>query len=134
MASNLSGRGETAMWKGLMVGHDTKESEMVKGNAMITARISAATLADQAGGSPSADLVDVSLTNIINDKGKASRVPMLEWTNLDLEGGEFKKGSEISGAFYDNGNEVVGEFSKSMIMGVFGALEYEMDDTMMAGN
>ena len=51
MAANLSGRGETAMWKGLMVGHDMDADaatfgDMLKGNAMITARVGEATLAD----------------------------------------------------------------------------------------
>ena len=144
MASDLSGRGETAVWKGLMVGHDMDADQgptygdMLKGNAMITARVGEATLADnQAANVP--DIVDVSLTNIINDAGKASRVPMLEWTNLDLNGGSFAKGTEIVGGFYDNGNEVVGQFSKSDIMGVFGAVEYDMPamgmmDDMASGN
>ena len=130
MASNLSGRGETAYWKGLMVGHDMDADaatfgDMLKGNAMIKARVGEATLADnQAARTP--DIVDVMIDNIINSKGAASRVPELEWTNLDLIGGSFAKGSEIMGQFYDNGNEVVGEFDKDDIVGVFGAVEYEM--------
>ena len=95
---------------------------MLKGNATLTARIGAAALADT-DVALAPDLVDVSLTNIINDTGKAARVPELHWTNLDLDGGEFAEDSEIAGAFYDNGNEVVGQFSKMDIMGVFGALE-----------
>ena len=136
MASDLSGRGETAMWKGLMVGHDmdaeaATANEMLKGNASITARVGEATLADQSVAS-APDIVDVSLTNIITADGTAvSRVADgIHWTNLDLDGGGFKKGTEIVGAFYDNGNEVVGEFNKSKILGVFGAVEYEMMDTM----
>ena len=45
------------------------------------------------------DIVDVSLTNIINAKGTAvSRVADgIHWTNLDLEGGSFAKGDEIDG-------------------------------------
>ena len=35
------------------------------------------------------------------------------------------------GAFYDNGNEVVGQFSKEKILGVFGAVEYDMAYEMM---
>ena len=132
MAMNLSGRGETAMWKGLMLGHDMDADaatfgSMLKGNASITARVGEATLADnQAANVP--DVVDVSLTNIINAKGTAiSRVADgIHWTNLDLDDGGFAKGSEIMGQFYDNGNEVVGEFDKEDIMGVFGAVEYEM--------
>ena len=137
VATDLSGRGATAVWKGMMVGHDmdadsATANELLKGNASITARIGAATLADQASGSTMADLVDVSLTNIITGAGTAvARVADdgIQWTNLDLAGGEFAKGSEISGAFYDNGNEVVGGFSKMDITGAFGAVEY-MDDTM----
>ena len=132
MAMNLSGRGATAMWKGLMVGHDmdgdaATYGSMLKGNASITARVGEATLADnQAANVP--DVVDVSLTNIINAKGTmVSRVADgIHWTNLDLDGGMFGKGSEIMGAFYDNGNEVVGEFDKMDIMGVFGAVEDDM--------
>ena len=139
-ASNLSGRGESAMWKGLMVGHDmdadaATSGAMLKGNAMITARVGEATLADnQAARTP--DIVDVSLTNIITADGTAvSRVADgIHWTNLDLSGGGFAKGTEIMGTFYDNGNEVVGEFSKSDILGVFGAAEYEMMDDAMASN
>jgi hypothetical protein len=136
MASNLSGRGETAMWKGLMVGHDmdaeaSTYGDMLKGNASITARVGEATLADQSVAS-APDIVDVSLTNIITADGTAvSRVADgIHWTNLDLKGGGFAKGTEVMGAFYDNGNEVVGEFNKSKILGVFGAVEYEMMDTM----
>ena len=137
IATDLSGRGATAVWKGLMVGHDmdadsATANELLKGNASITARIGAATLADQASGSTMADLVDVSLTNIITGAGTAvARVADggIQWTNLDLAGGKFAKGSEISGAFYDNGNEVVGGFSKMDITGAFGAVEY-MEDTM----
>ena len=138
-AANLSGRGETAMWKGLMVGHDmdadaATNGMMVKGNAMITARVGEATLADQSKAT-APDIVDLSLTNIITADGTAvSRVADgIHWTNLDLTGGEFAKGSEVMGTFYDNGNEVVGEFNKEDIMGVFGAMEYDMpamDDTM----
>ena len=138
MATNLSGRGETAVWKGLMVGHDLDADkgatygELLKGNAKITARLGAAVLADIGGAQPdTANLVDVELKNIINAAGKASRVPKISWTNLDLYGGSFSKGSEISGTFYDNGNEVVGEFNKMDILGAFGAVEY-MDDTMTA--
>ena len=137
MATNLSGRGETASWKGLMVGHDmdaeaATHGDMVKGNAMITARVGEATLADnQAARTP--DIVDVSLTNIINDKGTmVERVKDgIKWTNLDLIGGEFSKGSEIMGQFYDNGDEVVGQFNSEKILGVFGAREYEMMDDAM---
>jgi hypothetical protein len=143
-ATDLSGRGETAMWKGLMVGHDMDEDqgptfgEMLKGNASITAHLAPATLADQSGTTTNmVSLVDVSLTNIINGDGKASRVPELMWNNLDLEGADpggaavtFGKGSEISGTFYDDGDEVIGNFNKEDIVGVFGAVEYEMMDTM----
>ena len=137
IASDLSGFGETATWKGLMVGHDmdgtaATANEMLKGNASVTARVSAATLADQAAGNVSADVVDVSLTNIITGTGTAvSRVADgIHWTNLDLDGGSFAKGTEVMGAFYDNGNEVVGQFSKEKILGVFGAVEYEMMEAM----
>ena len=137
VARDLSGRGAEATWKGLMVGHDmdadsATANELLKGNASITARIGAATLADQASGSTTADLVDVSLTNIITGAGTAvARVADngIQWTNLDLTGGYFDKGTEISGAFYDNGNEVVGGFNKMDITGAFGAVEY-MEDTM----
>ena len=131
-AANLSGRGETAMWKGLMVGHDMKGSAMVKGNASVTARVSDAVLADRADGNLSADVVDVSLTNVITADGTAvARVADgIHWTNLNLSGGRFSKGDEIAGAFYDNGNEVVGEFEKEDILGVFGAMEYEMEEMM----
>ena len=147
MATDLSGRGDTAVWKGMMVGHDLDADkgatygQMLKGNAMITAHLAPATLADQSGTQADmVSLVDVALTNIINDKGEASRVPYLMWTNLDLNGADrggdpvsFAKGSEIMGYFYDDGNEVVGEFNKDDIVGVFGAVEYEMmDDDMMA--
>ena len=134
VADSLSGRGETAMWKGLMVGHDMKGSGLVKGNASVTARVSDAVLADQANaGRTAADVVDVSLTNIITGDGTAvSRVANgIHWTNLNLSAGSFNKGSEISGAFYDNGNEVVGQFEKEDILGVFGAMEYEMMDGAM---
>ena len=130
--TSLSGRGESAMWKGLMLGRDMAEgagAALVKGNASVTARISDAVLADTKGGDPTADVVDVSLTNIV----KAADATLLErvsdgihWTNLDLDGGSFSKGSEISGDFYDGGDEVVGMFSKDMIDGVFGAVEYDM--------
>ena len=154
MAMDLSGRGSTAMWKGLMVGHDMDKDEatygnMVKGNASITAQLAPATLADQTGSaSGGVSLVDVALTNIINDKGEDARVTELMWTNLDLvgaapgldgqdDGGDpmamavsFSKGSEITGNFYDDGNEVVGKFNKEDIAGVFGAVEYEMMDDM----
>ena len=133
VTTRLSGRGETAMWKGLMVGHDIVGEEMVKGNASVTARISDAVLADQqAGGTLAADVVDVSLTNIINAEGTAvSRVADgIHWTNLDLSAGKFEKGDEIMGAFYDSGNEVVGQFNKESILGAFGAMEYEMEDMM----
>ena len=131
-AANLSGRGETAMWKGLMVGHDMKGSAMVKGNASVTARVSDAVLADRATGNLAADVVDVMLSNIITADGTAvARVADgIHWTNLNLSGGRFSKGDEIAGAFYDNGNEVVGEFEKEDILGVFGALEYEMEEMM----
>ena len=139
IATDLSGRGAEAVWKGLMVGHDMDAdsatvNELLKGNASITARIGAATLADQASGSTMADLVDVSLTNIITGAGTpVARVADggIQWTNLDLAGGTFAKGSEISGKFYDNGNEVVGGFNKMDITGAFGAVEY-MEDTMPA--
>jgi hypothetical protein len=137
MADNLSGRGETAHWKGLMVGHDmdaeaATNGMMLKGNAMITARVGEATLADQAKAT-APDIVDLSLTNIITADGTAvSRVADgIHWTNLDLIGGGFEKGSEIKGQFYDGGNEVVGTFDKESILGAFGAVEYEaMDDAM----
>ena len=133
IASDLSGRGETATWKGLMVGHDMDATadtanEMLKGNASITARLSSAVLADRTGTAQDlADVVDVSLTNIITGDGTmVSRVmDGIHWTNLDLYAGSFAKGTEITGAFYDNGNEVVGQFSKEKILGVFGAVEYE---------
>ena len=152
MAMDLSGRGSTAMWKGLMVGHDMDKDEatygnMVKGNASITAQLAPATLADQTGSASGVvSLVDVALTNIINDKGEDARVTELTWTNLDLVGAapgldgqddegdpmamavSFSKGSEITGNFYDDGNEVVGKFNKEDIAGVFGAVEYEMMD------
>ena len=131
--SHLSGRGATAMWKGLMVGHDIVGEEMVKGNASVTARVSDAVLADQAAaGRAAADVLDVSLTNIITADGTAvSRVAEgIHWTDLDLIGGWFAKGDEIQGAFYDSGNEVVGEFEKEGILGVFGAMEYEMEEMM----
>ena len=132
--SHLSGRGEKAYWKGLMVGHDmdadaATSGKMLKGNAMVTARVSDAVLADRAGtGNTAADVVDVMLSNIITADGTAvSRVAGgIEWKNLDLTGGYFEKGSEIRGGFYDNGNEVVGEFNKEDILGVFGAMEYDM--------
>ena len=48
VATDLSGRGETAVWKGMMVGHDMDAdsrappyNELLKGNASITARIGA---------------------------------------------------------------------------------------------
>jgi hypothetical protein len=155
MAMNLSGRGETAMWKGLMVGHDMDENkgptfgDLLKGNASITANLAPATLSDQSGTTTNmVSLVDVALTNIINGKGEAARVPELIWTNLDLMGAAagndnaagtaplavtFSKGSEINGMFYDDGDEVIGNFNKEDIVGVFGAVEYEMmDDGMMA--
>jgi hypothetical protein len=132
VTGNLSGFGESAMWKGLMAGHDTKGGKMVKGNASITARVGEATLAD-ASALNVPDIVDVSLTNIITGDGTAvSRVAKgIHWTNLDLDGGSFAKGSEIEGQFYDGGNEVVGTFDKESILGAFGAVEYEaMDDAM----
>ena len=143
-ATSLSGRGEMAVWKGLMVGHDVNADastygDMVKGNASITAQLAAATVGDSEVQSGStASLVSVALTNIINAAGKDARVTEIMWDNLDLQnaapGGSdpvtFSKGSEITGAFYDNGNEVVGQFNKEMILGVFGAVEYEMDDAM----
>ena len=157
MATSLSGRGETATWKGLMVGHDMMAGSsttgmMLKGNASVTARLGAATLADQTGTSADAvSLVDVSLTNIITAGGTAvSRVADgIHWTNLDLVGAapgrdgrdsgdnpialpvSFGKGDEINGAFYDGGDEVVGTFNKESILGAFGAVEYEMMDEMM---
>ena len=131
VAGNLSGFGESATWKGLMAGHDTKGGTMVKGNASITARVGEATLAD-ASAANVPDIVDVSLTNIITGDGAAvSRVAKgIHWTNLDLDDGSFAKGSEIEGQFYDGGNEVVGTFDKEDILGAFGAVEYEMMDTM----
>ena len=137
MASNLSGRGETAMWKGLMVGHDLDADkgatygDMLKGNATITARLGAETVAQAAGFQPdTARLVDVMLDNIINSTGEDARVTEFSWTNLNLADGSFGKGSEVTGQFYDNGNEVVGRFNKMDIFGAFGAVEYEMMDTM----
>jgi len=142
-ATNLSGRGETATWKGLMVGHDMDSEaatggDMVKGNARIDARLGGAVLADPSNINDSSNVVDVSLTNIINDKGvMVERVKDgIKWTNLDLTGGSFAKGNQIMGQFYDSGDEVVGQFNSHKILGVFGAREYEMmDDAMdMAGN
>jgi hypothetical protein len=150
MASSLSGRGATATWKGMMVGHDMDADaatfgELLKGNASITARLGGATVGDysETQSGSTASLVDVALTNIINAAGKDARMMEIMWEDLDLLGAyagdgayaTFSKGSEISGAFYDNGNEVVGEFNKHKVLGVFGAVEYMddmMDDSTMA--
>ena len=138
-ASSLSGRGGTAMWKGLMVGHDLDANkgatygDILKGNASITAYLGPETVSQPSGVQPdTARLVDVMLDNIINATGKDARVTELSWTNLNLSGGAFGKGSEISGQFYDNGDEVVGRFNKSDIFGAFGAAEYEMPEMMDA--
>ena len=129
---NLSGFGESATWKGLMAGHDKTGGKMVKGNAMITARVGEATLADAAA-TRVPDIVDVSLTNIITGDGKVVKrvADGIHWTNLDLTSGVFYKGDEILGTFYDGGNEVVGTFDKMNILGAFGAKEYEMMDDAM---
>ena len=141
-ARTLSGLGDTAAWKGLMVGHDVDAEaatygDLLQGNASITAYLG--------GGAPAngrASLVDVSLTNIVNDAGV--RVPRVEdgihWTNVELGRlpGDpyvsFGSGKELLGRFYAGGGEVVGQFDKHDIVGVFGAVEAEvMDDAMMAG-
>lgn len=140
MAANLSGLGDTATWKGLMLGHDLDDDassygDRLQGNATLTARIMPNTLG-------STRMMDVSFTNIINAAGEPSRVSELHWEDLalrnapwgDAEVIAFSKGREITGRFYDNGNEVVGQFSRSDILGVFGAVEAEMmEDTVMAG-
>ena len=141
-ATNLSGFDEGAVWKGLMVGHDMDEDQgatfgmMLKGNAMLTARVDEDSLTGSWEDGNNR-VMDVSLTNIITADGTAvSRVADgIHWENLLLlnswandEAATFSKGSEITGMFYDNGNEVVGEFDKHDIVGVFGAVEYEMDD------
>ena len=122
-----------------MVGHDMNAAAatggmMLKGNASITARVSPSVLADP-DIDQRADVVDVSLTNIITADGTPvdRDENSLSWMNLDLtygNGARFAKGSEINGAFYDNGNEVVGEFNKNKIIGAFGALEAPMDMMM----
>ena len=151
-ATNLSGFGESATWKGLMVGHDLDADkgatygDLLKGNASLTARLDENSLTGSWEDGRNR-VMDVSLTNIINTDGEDSRVPELHWTNLILlnswAGGadgdlpvSFGKGSEISGAFYDGGNEVVGNFNKEDIVGVFGAVEYDMPamDDMASGN
>ena len=143
MATNLSGFGENAVWKGLMVGHDLDAKkgatygDMLKGNAMLTARVGAGDLSGSWDDGQNR-VMDVSLTNIINAEGNASRVSELHWEDLLLQNSSsdndepvtFSKGTEVMGAFYDNGNEVVGQFSKEKILGVFGAVEYEMMEAM----
>ena len=129
-AASLSGFGETATWKGLMVGHDLDVGrgptygDTLQGNATLTARVVPATLAGNR-------VMDVSFTNIINADGEASRVPELHWEDLALRGTRpgdaeavaFSRRSEITGRFYDNGNEVLGQFNRRGILGVFGAVE-----------
>ena len=149
-AMSLRRGGETAVWKGLMLGHDVDADadtygDALKGNASITARLGGAALANLDGSSEGRfSLLDVSLTNIINDAGDAvARVANgIHWTNLSLLGASrdddapvtFAKGSEIRGGFYGaNGGEVVGQFDKHDIVGVFGAVEHETDAALTAG-
>ena len=147
LLTHLSGHGATASWKGLMVGQDLDADsdtadKLLRGNASITARIGPATPAVRAAtGGDYVSLVDVALTNIINAAGDAARVPHLSWSNLDLlaavPGGiavTFYKNGEISGLFYDGGDDVMGQFDKENIEGVFRAAQYEaMVDTAITG-
>ena len=143
LITNLSG-GATASWKGLMIGQDLAAASgaantLLRGNASITARIGPA--AGTAAGGRHASLIDVALTDIINASGEAARVPALAWWNLDLlaaaPGGAavtFHKNGELSGLFYDGGDDVMGRFGKDDIEGVFRAAQYEaMVDTAVPG-
>lgn len=145
--TNVSGRGATATWRGRMVAQDLDAdadtaTALLTGNANITAHLGPGIPgAWAAAGADHLSLIDVALTDIISASGEAARVRELTWSNLDLmaaaPGGAavtFHKNSEISGLFYDGGDDVMGRFDKEDIAGVFRAAQYEaMVDTGLAG-
>ena len=128
--ASLAGLGESATWTGAMVGHDTADDMLLQGNAELMAHITTGTI-----GTPDAEgvaVMDVTFSNITNQKGMAARVSEMSWSNLELQGsatapasfmksGSGPDGPEIQGSLYNNGAEVVGTFNKSDIIGAFGA-------------
>ena len=134
--STLRGLGESATWTGAMVGHDTlatAEADMLlQGNARIDARITTGTLAT--ADAEGVAVMDVMLDNITNQEGMDARVTELSWSALDIitatNGGVgFRKArsadprveAEIEGWVFGDAEEIVGQFSRSGIIGAFGA-------------